>query len=214
MNNKIKIILSIIIISLVAYVIGSTYSKYVTKGNNNLEAHISAWHITINDQNISEHSDFTNYIDIEYDSSQYIAENVIAPSKTGHFSVEVDYTGTELPFEYSIETDLTQAIDIPDFRIIGYKTPTDTDMIELPIDNQIISGTITQDQLTGTGDKNFELTVYVQWYDEDDNVLNNFNDVVASKTYTEAKLPIKFSVTEILPTSSTPDPEPEPDPGP
>ena len=213
MNSKVKIILSLIIISLVAYIIGSTYSKYVAKGNDELDLHISAWNIKVNNQSIREHQDFTEYVDIEYDSSEYIMENVIAPSKKGHFNVVIDYTGTELPFEYNIETDLSEAINVPDFRITGYKKITDATITDLPVNNQLITGTITEDELTGTGPKNIAFTVYIEWYDEPDNILNNFNDVV-SKTFTEAKLPIKFSVTELLPGSTSPTPDPDPDPNP
>lgn len=103
-KNKIfKLILLILILIFAFLTIRDTYSKYITQTGNSSNLNISKWHILLNDEDIRNKKDFTNDIKIEYEKSEHVAENVIVPTSKGTFSLELNSTGTELPFEYTIQ---------------------------------------------------------------------------------------------------------------
>ena len=67
-------------------------------------------------------------------------------------------------------------------------------MYDLPAS---ITGTVIPPSDLSVEVKNtFNFTV--EWYDEDDNYLNNFNDVAAYKQNLPATIPVNLSVTQLL----------------
>ena len=105
MKNKksIKIILLILVLIVLFLVIRSTYSKYVSGTDDQVDAHISKWHILINDNDIMTHRIFSDDIELVPDTNGNIAEGVIVPTSNASFDLEVESTETEVPFEYSIK---------------------------------------------------------------------------------------------------------------
>lgn len=102
-NKTLKTILLILILILTFLTIRDTYSKYITQTGNSSTLDISKWHILLNNEDIRNKKDFTNDIKIEYEKSDHIAENIVVPTSKGTFSLELNSTGTELPFEYTIQ---------------------------------------------------------------------------------------------------------------
>ncbi len=102
-RTVIKLTLLILILIVTFLIIRSTYSKYITKADDNATLHIANWNIKLNDKDISENKDFTENMKLIFDRNDYIAENVIAPTSTGSFKVKIESTGTELPFKYDLQ---------------------------------------------------------------------------------------------------------------
>lgn len=102
-SKTFKIILLILILIFAFLTIRNTYSKYITQTGNSSTLNISKWHLLLNDEDIRNKKDFTEDIKIEYEKSEHIAENVVVPTSKGTFSLELNSTGTELPFEYTIQ---------------------------------------------------------------------------------------------------------------
>lgn len=104
-NNKktLKFVLLILILIILFLVIRSTYSKYITSADNEATLHISKWNILLNDKDISENKDFTQDLTVTFDKNENIADDVIAPTKTGYFEINLESTGTELPFKYQLQ---------------------------------------------------------------------------------------------------------------
>ena len=142
-NNYVKTMMLIIILSLLFIIIRTTYSKYVSSQDNQSTISISKWHISINDQNIIENSDFTETLQVEFDSNANIAQNIIAPTSTGHFDIELDSTGTERSFEYVIKF-VDEDSELPDFKIVSYTLNNDSE-IEIEEDQTEITGTVDPD---------------------------------------------------------------------
>lgn len=104
MKNKktLKLILLLLIVILAFLTIRNTYSKYVTQADNSSKMNISRWNIKLNDENIIGKDSFSDDILLVYDTNEHIAEGVVVPTSKGYFNLELDSTGTELPFEYEI----------------------------------------------------------------------------------------------------------------
>lgn len=217
-NTSLKAIILIFILSILFVIIRSTYSKYITQTDNKADLKISNWHITINDQDISKCTDFTEYLNVIYDENENIAENVIVPTSSGHFDITLNSTGTELPFAYEFSLgDIDSSIK--DFRIVSYsindEAPIDVENIDSKITGTILPDKDADGNFTGNDVIN-KFTFNLKWFDVDSNtedyenltekdVLDNFNDVAVSKLQPEEgqdvltlKFPITLRVTQIL----------------
>ncbi len=202
MNNSkfIKTLLLVIIISILFIIIRTTYSKYVSSQDNSGKFGISKWHLLVNDQNIIENADFTETLTVELDSNENIAENVIVPTTTGHFDIELESTGTEKTFEYNIKF-VDEDSNLPDFKIASY-TLNGEAAIDIEPDQTEITGTVepaVNDDGAFTDEEvinNFHFNIV--WYDEDDNILDNYADVaISKKDPAEATIPIEITITQV-----------------
>lgn len=108
-KNIIRFLLVIIIFIVVYFIIRNTYSKYLTMQESNAQSNISKWHILVNNQDITQNKDFSQNLNLILDKNPNIAEDVIVPTTTGHFDVEIDSTGTDLPFKYELQ--IAEAVD-------------------------------------------------------------------------------------------------------
>lgn len=103
-KNKIfKLILLIIVLIILYITIRSTYSKYITTQDSSTSSHISNWNIKLNDEDIKNKKDFSGDVQLKKDTNDNIYENIIAPTSSGTFSVTLESTGTELPYDYEFE---------------------------------------------------------------------------------------------------------------
>lgn len=187
LNKSFKIILLILILIILFLVIRSTYSKYISSKDSGTNFHISNWNIILNNKNISENKDFSQDIQIIFDENpDNVAQNVVVPTSKGHFEINLESTGTELPFEYSIKVkpDADAPNGIPDFKIISYSL-NGSDEIELLPDQLEVVGNVeppkdADGKFTGEEVIN-NFVFYVEWDDSDTNILDNQGDVAASK---------------------------------
>lgn len=309
-SKTFKIILLILILIFTFLTIRNTYSKYITQTGNSSTLNISKWHLLLNDEDIRNKKDFTEDIKIEYEKSEHIAENVVVPTSKGTFSLELNSTGTELPFEYTIQitddkpyivtvnnittgddtspylyditlnvknnnstltnwnldfelpatilqdnstfdttdtykiennilkiesqTEFTQSTTktihmilafaneinfeitninlngiplydptdiIADFRITSYNL-NGTEFTVPSHESKITGIVIPPEDLTKEVINSFSFTV--EWYDKENNMYNNFEDVEAIKNGLPAIIPIKLSVTQLNVTTQNP----------
>ncbi len=99
-RRNIKIILGLIILVILLWVIANTYSKYINSLGGTASTDIANWNIKINNLNISSNPDFSNVLGFVLDSNSNIASDVIVPTSSGTFTINLDSTGTDLPFTY------------------------------------------------------------------------------------------------------------------
>lgn len=163
MKKKKKILLLLALLSLTVCILSTayTYAKYFSNENNRLGSNIKKWHIKVNNEDISTTKTFTNKININFSKTEHKAANTIAPGATGSFTIDIDYTNTEVNFDYYIEVLPNE--NLPDIKI-GQITPTystiteDTDgikkgRIDVSNENKIETLTVTVEWLEGTGEQ-------------------------------------------------------------
>lgn len=201
-KNIFKILLLILIFTITFFIIKDTYSKYLTKQDSSTRSSISKWHILLNDTDITQNKDFSELIELEFDGSEHTASNVIVPTSKGHMNLTLESTGTELPYQYEISSETDEDAILPDFRIYGYSLNGEP-MIELPANQPSVVGTITPplnpDGTVSQEEVKNDFILYVCWYDEDDNILDNYNDVVASKSDVPiAAINLKVQITQLV----------------
>ena len=198
-DKLLKLTLSTFIFIFLFLIIITTYAKYITSQDTTAKARIAQWNIKLNDQNISDNMDFSELIELVYDENPNIAEDVIVPTSSGYFIVNIESTGTELPFEYEFSLDVSESA-VADYRITSYllfdgsdyhnpltaaeiaelRAQTD-DFVELESSSTTISGEVNPpDDLDETVINSF--LIYFGWYDGENEVLDNYGDVESSKT--------------------------------
>lgn len=121
MNKKIKIVLLVLILILLILIIRSTYSKYITEGNADINETIAEWEIKVNDTDITvaspestEDESVTFYItedDIQWEQSPNISEGKMAPGIIGYFYLRIDPTNTQTALKYTIDIDMSDILD-------------------------------------------------------------------------------------------------------
>ena len=297
-NKTFKILLLVLILIMAFLIIRNTYSKYITESMSSSKLNISRWNIKLNNEAIKNKADFSEDIQIEYKENPNAAQGVVVPTSKGTFSLELESTGTDLPYEYKIsflnterrsfkvnsvtpgnnsttpyiynitfnitndisefnpwnlvfdvpetlvtdscsingfdsytitnntinltsnevfalhetktftltlatmnEMDFDMAnvflnntnLDIPtdriqDFRVTSYSINSGEE-IKIPLTQTSITGTVIPPSDLSVEVKNtFNFTV--EWYDEEDNILDNFNDVAAYKQNLPATIPV------------------------
>ena len=101
-NKTFKILLLVLILIMVFLIIRNTYSKYITESMSSSKLNISRWNIKLNNEAIKNKADFSEDIQIEYKENPNATQGVVVPTSKGTFSLELESTGTELPYEYKI----------------------------------------------------------------------------------------------------------------
>lgn len=100
-----KIILLIMILIVTFLIIRSTYSKYITSADDNTSLDIANWNIKLNNEDIKNNKNFSKNMNLKFDPNPYIDSNTIAPTSTGSFKINLESTGTDVPYLYSLNLD-------------------------------------------------------------------------------------------------------------
>ena len=197
-NKILKFSFLVLILAFLFQVVKTTYAKYIKYKEFGSNIHIAQWNIAINNENISENESFNELIEIVPELSEHIAENVIVPTSKGYFIVNLESTGTEVPFEYKFSLSNSESA-VSDFRITSYLLYDGTDYNEVLTEDELdelkamttfvnlgptdteISGTVLPESDISKKVVNSFL-IYFEWYDKEDNLLDNKNDTITSLT--------------------------------
>lgn len=190
-------ILTIIFLILAIITIRSTYARYVTSLTATSTVELGSWYILVNNQNIMDNSDFSSRITpIFNENSDYISEGVIAPSSTGYVTITLDYSKVTVPFMYDISFTSEASIDLEDFNLTSYSIDSG-ETIDITDPSAPISATILPTDTTRTR----TLTLNFEWFDGEENSLNNVSDTDFSLTNSELGLRFNMSFTQLQPTT-------------
>lgn len=175
-------------ICFLTFFIVSTYAKYSTQFDNNANFNLTKWKILINNSDIMENSDISELITPTFETNEYIAENVIAPTSSGYFDIELDSSNTNLSFSYLIS--IAKTTEVNDFIVTGYSINNSETI--LPFDDHI-SGEILYDA-------NIDLTsfrIYVEWIDGDGQTSNNIEDTVLGNNESIGAFQVSIQLNQI-----------------
>lgn len=190
MQRRKKILLFSALFFLVVcfYFMQETYAKYVTTSEGKINAKIARWNIKVNETDIKNNASLAQDIIPTFEKSKNIAENVIAPTIKGYFDLNIDASAVDVSFTYNIlieENDL-----ISDFIITGYQIGDN------PIVNLTDTTEITNDILLDDTNRLQTIRIYFEWYDEDDNKMDNDADTAVTIDNDNLTLNVKLSFTQ------------------
>lgn len=190
MQRRKKILLFSALFFLVVcfYFMQETYAKYVTTSEGKINAKIARWNIKVNETDIKNNASLAQDIIPTFEKSENIAENVIAPTIKGYFDLNIDASAVDVSFTYNIlieENDL-----ISDFIITGYQIGDN------PIVNLTDTTEITNDIPLDDTNRLQTIRIYFEWYDEDDNKMDNDADTAVTIDNDNLTLNVKLSFTQ------------------
>ena len=162
MKNKNKIVLLLAFLSLFIcfYFIQDSYAKYLTTASTGVTGTVARWNIEVNDTVVKNNDTLTSLITPVFAGTTHIAPNVIAPTVTGYFELEIDSTNVDVSYTYNIAIERND--DISDFIVTGYKVDNGS---LISVDTSVATPTISNDVLLSDVTRVHTITVYIGWND-------------------------------------------------
>jgi len=95
-----KLTLIVLIMFVLIAVIGGTYSRYINTATGNAQIDLAKWSVKINGTNMSAIDTLT--VPLEYEESDYVTEDKLAPGTSATFTLVIDPTDSEVAIDYEI----------------------------------------------------------------------------------------------------------------
>ena len=173
------------------YLFQSTYAKYKKQVNSNVNSTIASWNIKINNETINNKKTLTNSITPTFYENEYVKENTLAPGIKGYFDINIDSSKVDVDFNYEVNAVLNNSTNLTDFKITDYElndSGTKQNFNTTGISNSLPKNT-----------KNTKIRFYVEWIDDDTNVMNNIEDTTYATNHDDVKyvLTIKFTQKKV-----------------
>lgn len=188
-KRKVLFFLTFVSVCLLAFSIYFTYAKYTSNFEKGTNINLTKWRLKINNSDISNNSDFSQSLTPVIDSNPHIANNVIAPTSTGHFDIEIDPSEIDLSFSYSITINNTISA-IQDYKVTGYSIDNGS---PLAFNNTPITNTILFDDSHDSITYRF----FVEWDDSQNNTTNNAEDTQLAINQETATINVHISFEQI-----------------
>ena len=174
LNRKITFLLALLALFYCVSLIQSTYAKYLSTADADTNITIARWNILVNNQDISQNSNFSEVLEPTFTGNENIKDGVIAPTATGYFDITLDGSTTD--------------VSVTDLKITKYEIDGHSYTYNGPISGNIL-----------LNDQNRALTVrvYVEWVDQtDDETMTNVDDTTAANSGV-AKFKVNVNVIQL-----------------
>ena len=176
MNNRKKVffIISCILTIICFFIVVVTFSRYRSSTTGTADVSIAKWNIKVNNATIKSNSDLSNVITPIFQGSGDINPNIIAPTAEGYFDLLLDYTDTDVSFDYSITVQSNAGSLVQDLIATGYSYDDGNTIVNIsPSDS--ISGTVLKSETTKTK----SIRIFIKW-DDENGIMDNSADTAAT----------------------------------
>lgn len=186
MLKKAKVLTALVSLSICLCLMSSTYSRYVADTTGNIEALFAKWQILVSNTDITNNTSSTITFEPVIEENDYIASNVVAPTSKGYFDIDVDPSNVDVSFKYTISMEIENE-NIPDLMITKYSIIPDSyvegDPLEfINLNDESIANTLTFDKDVELFKfKPFTIRVYFEWYEGEDELMDNEADSLIGK---------------------------------
>jgi len=185
-------------------VVSNTYSKYVANATGNIDVMFASWQILLNTTDITENKSSTINFTPVIDEKENIAKNVIAPSSTGYFDIEIDPSNVEVSFKYTIELAVENS-NLPDIKMKEYAiVPNDyvegqTNLQFVELKESQITNTLIFDK-TKEGFKFEPITIRVrfEWIEGTDEQMDDEADTNAAIENEELNISANINFEQVI----------------
>lgn len=195
MKNRKKFMLLVIgiFILLLLFSVVQIYAKYLTSSTGKTNLKIAKWNIIVNTKSIKNNSDISSAIVPVFEGNENISAGIIAPTATGYFDLDFDFSDADVTFKYEINVSADENSSVTDLVSTGYSID-DGEIINFDNFNQTISDTI----LLNSNVKKRKIRVYILWNDDDTTAtMTNEDDTKSAVEDTPALLDVNISFTQV-----------------
>lgn len=171
--RKIVIFAALISMFYCVSLIQSTYAKYVTSTTGTTNLTIAKWNIIVNNQDVTNNSNFSTAITPVFEGTNNIRSGVIAPTATGSFDITLDMTEVDVSLQYTISASISNSNTVSDLKITSYTINN----VETPY-----TGSISNQVPLSSTDRTVTIRFNVEWVEDsaDGAVMNNLQDTQAT----------------------------------
>lgn len=188
-NRKVILLLAFLSLFVSLYFIQDTYAKYLTTVDTEVSGSIARWNILVNNTAIRNNSTLSNLITPQFAGTTHIAQDVIAPTVTGYFVLNIDSTDVDVSYTYTISIEPND--DLPDFKVSGYKIGNGA---VTPVDTSAAVPSISNDVLLSDQNRIQTVTVYIQWDDDElTQTMDNADDTEVTNTLTDVDITVSMN---------------------
>ncbi len=190
-SKKIVLIIMIVVLTILSFLGGQAYAKYMSKVTGQGSADIASWSFKVNEneekmQNISLKSTVNN---------STLVNNKIAPGTQGDFQIKIDATGAEVGINYNIKFD--NESQKPTNLKFTYNNQIYNSISEL---QEVLNGTINADEQ----EKIKALIIGWCWEYETGNteqeiLANDIIDTQEAKQITDYSFDVIVTGTQVMP---------------
>lgn len=192
-NNKFLILIIGIFICLLLFSMVQIYAKYLTSSTGKTGLKIAKWSISVNNKSIKNNTDISSTIIPVFEGNENISANIVAPTATGYFDLDLDFTDADVSFKYEINVFSSEDSPVSDIVSTGYSID-DNETITFENFNQTISDVISLD----SGIKHRKIRIFILWNDDDDSsTMSNEDDTISANQGNPALLSVNISFTQV-----------------
>ena len=177
--QKLIILLTCLSIIISITFISQTYAKYVTSLSGNASMTISRWNILINNSSVKNNADLTSVITPVFSGNSNIADNILAPTATGYFDLNLDFSATDVSFDYAITISANENNSVPDFIATEYKIDTAIPVAFDSGEPATIEGHVSYDAAPERVTSHL-IRVFITWDDSSSATMDNEADTLVT----------------------------------
>lgn len=198
MTKKICFIFLLISASISMCLMSNTYSRYVSDTTGNIDILFAKWQILVNQNDITSANSSEISFEPVIEASENVKTDTIAPTSKGHFDIDIDPSNVEVSFNYTINLSIENE-DIPDLMITKYailpNDYTEGDEISVvSLEGNAITNTLDFDNTTENFSfKSFTVRVYFEWYEGENEQMNDESDTSAANSVDSFKINASIS---------------------
>ena len=213
------VVSTILIILLLIFILSSTYARYRSTKEFELNSSVARWNIKLNGNSLSDTAaDFSTIVTPVFPGNTNIAANVIAPKAEGYFDLVIDYSEVDVSFTYTFEIDSTDSkvvdlmvykydiynCDITDTTNSGATPASTTTVASADLSKTYsITNNITYNSTAPAESKKLSIRAYVKWIDDGVATMDNAADTNSTKitdtslTHAENSLKVTASFVQM-----------------
>ncbi|MEE0684060.1 MAG: hypothetical protein UC703_06640 [Bacilli bacterium] len=186
MKFKIRLLLFVLFLSLFLVAAKSTYARYATSTTGEANLNMAQWQISVNNQNITENYNTQLSFTPVIEENENVKSGTVAPGSTGYFDIQINPEKVDVSFSYNIMLQLPEDSVVSDLKITHYAIipsgQDDNSIQKIPYTGSSIENVLKYDNQTSNFKfPPFTVRVYFEWYDGQDNLMDDAADTEVSQ---------------------------------
>ncbi len=179
-----------IVLVLVLYLIGNTYSKYSTEGIANAKANVAKWAVVMKSGETFLNST-TQDITFTVQENNNVVPGKIAPAVTAKAEVELDLTGTEVAVDFTATVGSLSPTNLPSYDKISLTSAveggTPGTLTTIPL--------VNQSAFTESNGKR-KVTLTLTWTNDDENNKDDTDTGMLADGSRTLTIPVTLTVAQ------------------
>ena len=186
MKFKIRLLLFVLFLSLFLVAAKSTYARYATSTTGEANLNMAQWQISVNNQNITENYNTQPSFTPVIEENENVKSGTVAPGSTGYFDIQINPEKVDVSFSYNIMLQLPEDSIVSELKITHYAIipsgQDDNSIQKIPYTGSSIGNVLKYDNQTSNFKFSpFTVRVYFEWYDGQDNLMDDAADTEVSQ---------------------------------